>query len=112
MVAAIDQAAPNAIAVRGGVVLAVGAQAELASLTGPATRTITFPGATVTPGYVDAHSHPIMGIDMTRGAELRDCVSFDDLRAALRCARSCTASSRMRGCSAGDSTRACSTVAS
>jgi predicted amidohydrolase YtcJ len=47
----------EAIAVRGGRIIAVGTDRELASLRGPKTECIDLAGRTVTPGIIDAHAH-------------------------------------------------------
>ena len=46
----------EAVAVRDGVIVAVGNQAEIAALSGPDTETIEIPGVAV-PGWVDSHVH-------------------------------------------------------
>ncbi len=48
----------QAVALRGNRILAVGSNEELSSLQHPATEVIDATGATVTPGFIDAHSHP------------------------------------------------------
>ncbi len=50
----------EAMAVRGNRILAVGSIADINSLAGPNTRRIDARGLTVTPGFIDAHSHPLM----------------------------------------------------
>lgn len=50
-------AGADAIAVRGGRVLAVGAEPEVAAAAGPDAERVDARGATVTPGLVDAHLH-------------------------------------------------------
>jgi predicted amidohydrolase YtcJ len=57
----------QAVAVKGNTVLKVGTTDEIKALTGPATRIIDAKGATVTPGFNDAHVHFISG-----GLSLRD----------------------------------------
>lgn len=47
----------EALAVRGGKVLAVGGRAEVLEQAGPGARVVELPGATVVPGLVDAHAH-------------------------------------------------------
>jgi predicted amidohydrolase YtcJ len=51
----------TAVAVRGDRVMAVGGDAELSSLVGPATRVIELRGRLVTPGFNDAHVHFLSG---------------------------------------------------
>ena len=47
----------EAIAVRGNRIQAVGSNTEIARLTGPQTRAIDLQGRSVTPGFIDAHTH-------------------------------------------------------
>ena len=57
----MDQTMPTAqaLAVRGDRILAVGSNYDIRSLAGPGTRRIDARGTTVTPGFIDAHSHPL-----------------------------------------------------
>ena len=59
----MDPARPRAeaVAVRGGRIIAVGDRATVADLSGPATRTIDAAGATVLPGFIEAHMHVFPG---------------------------------------------------
>lgn len=47
----------QAVAVRGGVVLAVGSDGDVRPFIGPATRVVELAGRTATPGLVDGHCH-------------------------------------------------------
>src|SRR6185436_16888808 len=49
----------NALAVRGGRIVAVGTDADVRKLAGPATRAIDLQGRTVIPGLIDSHMHAI-----------------------------------------------------
>ncbi|MDX1556742.1 MAG: amidohydrolase, partial [Xanthomonadales bacterium] len=49
----------EALAVRGDRILAVGSVDEIAALSGPGTEIIDTRGMTITPGFIDAHSHPL-----------------------------------------------------
>jgi predicted amidohydrolase YtcJ len=49
----------EALAIRGGRILATGSTAEIRKLAGPATRTIDLQGRTVIPGLIDSHMHAI-----------------------------------------------------
>jgi hypothetical protein len=51
----------SALAVRDGRIVAVGPDALVRPLVGPSTRVIALHGRTVTPGFQDAHVHPIHG---------------------------------------------------
>ncbi len=50
----------EAMAVRGDQILALGRASEVEALRGANTRVIDARGLTVTPGFIDAHSHPLM----------------------------------------------------
>jgi predicted amidohydrolase YtcJ len=58
----MDPANPvaEAIAVRGEHLLAVGSNAAIGSFAGKGTQLIDARGCTVVPGFIDAHSHPLM----------------------------------------------------
>jgi predicted amidohydrolase YtcJ len=49
----------EAIAVRGSHIVAVGSNADILNLTGSSTTRIDARGMTVTPGFIDSHSHPL-----------------------------------------------------
>jgi predicted amidohydrolase YtcJ len=49
----------SAVAVRGGRIVAVGGDAAVRDLIGPRTRVIELRGRSVTPGFGDAHVHPV-----------------------------------------------------
>jgi predicted amidohydrolase YtcJ len=55
----LDPAHPaaTALAIRGDLIVAVGADAEVRRLAGPGARVIELAGKTVTPGLIDAHCH-------------------------------------------------------
>lgn len=58
----------EAVAVRDGIIVAVGGADDMAILTGPDTRVISQPGGMVLPGFQDAHLHPY-----TSGLDYFDC---------------------------------------
>ena len=64
----------EALAVRAGRITAAGSDAEIRPLVGQGTRVIELRGRTLTPGFQDAHVHPIHG-------------GLDQLRCDLRAAR-------------------------
>ncbi|XVU28517.1 amidohydrolase [Actinoplanes sp. CA-054009] len=76
----------TAIAVAGGVITAVGDRADAREWRGPGTEVIDLGSATVTPGLVDGHAHPVLGIGMTRGIDLSGVAGLDGLRAVLAAA--------------------------
>jgi predicted amidohydrolase YtcJ len=47
----------EAIAVHGNRILAVGSNMEMQRLTGPKTRVVELQGRSLTPGFIDAHTH-------------------------------------------------------
>ncbi len=57
----------EALAARGGRILALGSTAEIEALAGPATRTVDLQGRTVVPGIVESHAHPdSYGVKLTK----------------------------------------------
>jgi predicted amidohydrolase YtcJ len=62
----------TALAVRGGRIVAVGADGDVAGAVGPSTRVIELQGRTVTPGFQDAHVHPVHGGLARLRCELHD----------------------------------------
>lgn len=73
----------DAVAIADGRISAVGPRSEVLALAGPATRLITHPTATIIPGLVDAHSHPIYSLGIVRGLSLTGVHTYDELIAAL-----------------------------
>lgn len=55
-----DNPVAEAVAVRGDRILAVGSNDDIRELAGAGTQRIDARGMTVTPGFIDAHSHPIL----------------------------------------------------
>ncbi|MEY3205852.1 MAG: hypothetical protein RLZZ21_2183 [Planctomycetota bacterium] len=55
----VDSARPaaEAIAIRGGTIVAVGSDADVMPLKGPATQVTDLAGRTLVPGFIDGHSH-------------------------------------------------------
>ncbi len=73
----------TSVAIRGGVVVAVGGEGEVAGFIGPDTRSLRYPGATIVPGLSDAHAHPISGAGFAVGMDLRGVTSLPGLRREL-----------------------------
>ena len=79
----MDPAQPvaEAIAVRGEHLLAVGSNSDIESLAGPGTERVEAWGHTVTPGFIDSHSHPLFAEEAVGvNVNLR---RIDDVKAAL-----------------------------
>jgi predicted amidohydrolase YtcJ len=55
-----QQSVAEAMAIRGKHILAVGSNDDVDNLAGPKTKVIDATGLTVTPGFIDAHSHPLL----------------------------------------------------
>lgn len=81
-----DRPTAEAVAVRDGLIIGVGSRGELSGLRGQATEVVDLGSASITPGWVDGHIHPVLGIGMTRGADLSAVRDLDGLVAALRAA--------------------------
>ncbi|MFD7791520.1 amidohydrolase [Streptomyces sp. NPDC059271] len=83
----LDPALPEAtaVAVRDGLIAAVGDTEDIVrTWSGPGTERVDLTGATLVPGLVDAHSHPVWGLEMATGTDLSGVRTLDELRAALR----------------------------
>ncbi|WP_328471377.1 amidohydrolase [Actinoplanes sp. NBC_00393] len=78
--------APTAIAVADGVITALGDRADARAWRGPGTELLDLGSATITPGLVDGHFHPVMGIGLTRGVDLSSVRTLAGLKSALRAA--------------------------
>jgi predicted amidohydrolase YtcJ len=69
----------EAVAVRDGRVVAVGTAADVAPLTGAATRVLDLAGRTLVPGFDDAHAH-LLGIGFARlDVDLAGTRRFDEV---------------------------------
>jgi len=79
-----DRPHATAVAVRDGVIAAVGDETDVRDWRGPGTEVVSLAGAHLVPGLVDAHSHPVWGLDMATGADLSGVRDLDGLRGALR----------------------------
>ncbi len=74
-------ARPATVAIRAGVIVGLGASCD--ELRGPRTEILDVRGAVVTPGLVDGHTHPVMGVDLAGGADLTACRTLGQVRSAL-----------------------------
>ncbi|MFV2119640.1 amidohydrolase [Streptomyces sp. Act-28] len=73
----------SAVAVRDGLVAAVGEDDDVRDWRGPGTEVVDLAGACLVPGLVDGHSHPVWGLDMATGLDLSGVADLHGLRAAL-----------------------------
>ncbi|MEY9872975.1 putative amidohydrolase YtcJ [Streptacidiphilus sp. MAP12-33] len=76
----------TAVAVKDGLITAVGDAAQARAWRGKDTEVIDLGDATLTPGLTDGHSHPVLGLDLATGADLSAVRDLDGLRAALAAA--------------------------
>jgi predicted amidohydrolase YtcJ len=74
----------GALAVHGGRVLAVGDAGDVRAHIGPRTEVVDARGGTLTPGLVDCHQHPLLGLDAARGVDLSTAHTLDELRQRLK----------------------------
>ncbi len=87
----------TAVAVRGGLIVAVGDDADVASLQGPSTVVLDAGGGTVTPGLVDAHAHLVGLGEALSTVDLRGATSMDDVVTRLKAGAPTTGWVRGRG---------------
>ncbi|KIA65995.1 amidohydrolase [Nocardia vulneris] len=82
----LDPARPHAqaVAMKGDRIIGVGGPADIRDWRGARTEVIDLGAATITPGLVDGHAHPLVGADMTNGVDLSSVSTVDELIAALR----------------------------
>ena len=85
----LDPARPRAtaVAVAGGLIVAVGDDAEVRAHAGAGTEVVDGRGMALVPGLVDSHIHPFHGTDGTRGADLQGLRTLDEVRGALAAER-------------------------
>jgi len=81
----LDPARPQAaaVAVRAGVVVAVGDDGEVRAACDATTHVVDARGRSLVPGLVDGHAHPFWGTDLTRGVSLAGCRDPEAVRRAL-----------------------------
>lgn len=75
---AVGAAAPTALAVKGGRVLAVGSDAEIERLASRSTQRILLAGRRVVPGFMDSHTHFVSGGFELAGVQLRDAATPEE----------------------------------
>ncbi|MFI5527773.1 amidohydrolase [Kitasatospora sp. NPDC051853] len=84
----LDPARPRAtaVAVRDGLITAVGDARDARDWRGPGTELLDLGAATLVPGLTDGHSHPALGLEMAAGTDFSAVRDLDGLRAALTAA--------------------------
>ncbi len=82
----VDPANPRAeaVAVRGERIAAVGSARQLDALRGPRTRVIDLRGRLLTPGFQDAHIHPIFGGVDRLQCDVRDSRGREGVLSTIR----------------------------
>jgi len=96
----VDPAQPwsESVAVRGERIVAVGTDAALAGLRGPATQVIDLHGQLLTPGFIDTHVHFIEGARYLANVPLREATSMAQItRDVARYAREHPQAAWIRG---------------
>lgn len=82
----VDPAMPwgEAVAVKGGRIVAVGSSAEIRGLIGPETQVLQLNGDLVLPGFIDAHTHFLSGGFALSAIQLRDAGSREEFIARIQ----------------------------
>ncbi len=81
----MNSAAPvvQALAVRGGRIAALGAEADTARWIGPGTRVIDLHGMLAIPGFIEGHAHFTAVGEFRMGLDLREARTWDDIVAQV-----------------------------
>ncbi|WP_238147498.1 amidohydrolase [Rothia uropygioeca] len=82
-----DQETPDALAVRDGLILAVGPSDAVRAVAGPGAEEVDLDGRFVAPGIIDAHTHLDSFGESLAKVQLRDCSSLKQILQALVAAR-------------------------
>jgi predicted amidohydrolase YtcJ len=79
-----QQPRAKAVAVRGGVISAVGTAAEVDALRGPSTQVIDAGGRVVIPGLTDTHVHFIGGAEGRQRVMLDDATTVEEIQRRVK----------------------------
>lgn len=82
-----DEPWAEAVAVQGKRILAVGGSAEITRLAGPETKIIELDGRLMLPGFVEGHTHPLLGSFFAAGIDLQVPTLDEALKVIERHAR-------------------------
>jgi predicted amidohydrolase YtcJ len=74
----------QALAVRDGIIVAVGDHQDMAALIGAGTRVIDLDGGMALPGFHDAHVHTLWGGRMLLGCSVADIYELEPMLAKIR----------------------------
>ena len=74
----------SAVALRDGVVVAVGSLPEARAAAGTDAEVVDVPGGLVGPGFIDAHVHPTQGGGERLGCDLTDATDAEDTLTRVR----------------------------
>lgn len=77
----------SAVAIKDGVIVAVGDDATVRAACDATTEIIDGAGMHMVPGLTDSHFHPFWGSEATRGVDLTKVGTIEELRAALAAER-------------------------
>lgn len=75
---------PEAVLIRDSIIAKVGSLEMIRENTTGKADEINLEGKTLMPGFIDGHSHISMAAQMALAADLRDCLSFDDIVRTLQ----------------------------
>ncbi len=77
-----EQPRAEAMAISGHHILAVGSNDDIRNLAGPKTKVVDAAGLTITPGFIDAHSHPLLAkeaiganVNLPRIADVKEALA-------------------------------------
>ena len=75
----------TAVAIRDGIIVGVASESEAiaSDWAAAAAEVLDLGEATVSAGFVDAHIHPIIGLQLTRGLDLSGITEREDARSAI-----------------------------
>jgi predicted amidohydrolase YtcJ len=76
----------ESIAVRNGVVVAVGTRQDVREWRSSGTHVVDLGPATVTPGLIDGHIHPVMGLNLTTDVDVSKARSLHEVHDVLAAA--------------------------
>lgn len=74
---------PGFVAVRGGIITEIGSRGDADDRMAAAERLVDLGAGTLAPGFIDAHIHPVMGLEVARGLDFSGITDRTEARAAL-----------------------------